>query len=119
MRVGLPAISLFESMMREQAIMLHIGDQVLRALGSLLIDTSASVLALLSPLRRQLDAASRSIGKKAAYDLRIHAWRPRIVEVTEDGHFRFITCDLWSATHADESIPNVGALQFSQNTVSN
>ena len=98
---------------------MHLGDQLLRALGGLILDTNACVLSLHPSLLRTSDAASRSIGKKEAHDIRIQAWTPRICEVLGDGCFYYVSCDLWHATHADEATPDVGALQYSQNKVSN
>ena len=113
----MPAVAVFQNLVREQALMLHLGDQLLRALGGLMMDATTVTLASHDALYRTRDSAQRSLNKKLAMDLRVEGWSPRKCVVLDDGVFYFESCDTWNALHADEAIPDVGALQFSQNVV--
>ena len=120
-RIGLPAVSVVNDIMRAPSIMAHTATQILKSLGACLIEDNDCTLASIAILQRAQDLATNASRKQQAASLHLLAWKPRKINVENAPDcFEMQISKFTNSLFADEpDLPSPGALQVSQSEVNN
>ena len=118
-RFTLPAVSVFQDVLRESALLKWISNQLLKSLAGVLIETSDSLLSEVEIIERVPASGRRRKYRRKLDHIRLKAWSPIIVDAT-DCNFQFTTCELTESLHAEQlGAPSVSGVQLVQNSVNN
>ena len=118
-RIALPAVAVFQDVLRKPALTNWISNQLLRSLAGVLIETSDSILAEVDIVERVATSFRRRQYRKKLDHVRLKVWHPMTVDAT-DSCFQFTTCEFTEALHAELlGAPSISGVQFVQNVVNN